>query len=1008
MPLHHICQGDKSGKPSISPWMLDGSLPGLQRCLGITQGFMGVGILCCSVGFRRRQQGVLQQELLAPFGHWFCLTRCTQYKETSDHHSVARVRINSCVWAPFSLPTTFAITSPTSSYLKSFLRQIKVFSDSLSTKTNIDEDGIEMGSNNDTQTIYLRIVLLGMAMAKKSQVEDLILGKTESNMEISSAAKTKKSYSRFAIVEDKWITVVNTPDLDDPNISKVDLCMELKKSISLCFPGPHAFLIVLRENKFEDQDKKAITLIEEIFGNRVFEHSLVLFTKHTLMSKMSQEDLEETTRDIQQLVDRCEKRQHLLNTEDVNNDSRVVELIKKIEEMIGGNWENCYRDDVLSIRAEEIHLDLTQILDKIARRMQTEYNSQLMLKTEEWKRKQELEEEKMEQTLLEEFIGKEEQMKNDYEKKYQEKREKMKDEFQQIETGMIVELEETWGKKLIETDKELTQTYEPIEHSAESRKNRKQFLENEESKTEPLRNRNTKHKQKEKMSISNTEQKTLADKQKNEEWENDLQQLHQSSEETRLAIPKMNTDPRVKFVSSMLPSSPTFFVLVPESATDGSLQREDWGLNMEICDIINETDEGPKDAIRALKKRIVGNKNFREVMLALTVLEACVKNCGHRFHVLVANREFVEGVLVKTILPKNNPPAVVHDKVLSLIQAWADAFRSSPDLTGVVFVYEDLRRKGLEFPMTDLDALSPIHTPQRSIPNFDSVSRQNSVTTPGSPSAAEGGRLFPVVEQTVQPHESSPEGPIVPSTEQMAKLSGELEIVRGNVTVMSEMLTEIVPGQETASDLELLQEQTLEAVSSNVIDIRPAYSATGDTTSNNFHPSHPVSQSTINSLSSQLAALGSNPASVTSTLMTLNAEPKTSKPGEEDEFDMFAQTRTSSLAEQRKNVRYEDPQAVEGLAGALDTRLQNTGAIPTTQACLMDDIEQWLSVDVDDESADTEGVTSEEFDKFLEERAKAAERLPSLPTPPSSAPRTTSTNSSRHTQETAEENLFAL
>lgn len=47
------------------------------------------------------------------------------------------------------------------------------------------------------------------------------------------------------------------------------------------------------------------------------------------------------------------------------------------------------------------------------------------------------------------------------------------------------------------------------------------------------------------------------------------------------------------------------------------------------------------------------------------------------------------------------------------LQSWADAFRSSPDLTGVVAVYEDLRRKGLEFPMTDLDMLSPIHTPQR-------------------------------------------------------------------------------------------------------------------------------------------------------------------------------------------------------------------------------------------------------------------------------------------------------
>lgn len=116
-------------------------------------------------------------------------------------------------------------------------------------------------------------------------------------------------------------------------------------------------------------------------------------------------------------------------------------------------------------------------------------------------------------------------------------------------------------------------------------------------------------------------------------------------------------------------------------------------------------DYRPRDSYKAIKKRIVGNKNFREVMLALTVsvtftslihhtfsfsswtcnltfflspsllchvgsqvLEACVKNCGHRFHVLVSTREFVEGVLVRSILPKNNPPLVLHDRVLSLIQ----------------------------------------------------------------------------------------------------------------------------------------------------------------------------------------------------------------------------------------------------------------------------------------------------------------------------------------------------
>ncbi|XP_057570589.1 TOM1-like protein 2 isoform X17 [Hippopotamus amphibius kiboko] len=466
-----------------------------------------------------------------------------------------------------------------------------------------------------------------------------------------------------------------------------------------------------------------------------------------------------------------------------------------------------------------------------------------------------------------------------------------------------------------------------------------------------------------------------------------------------------------------------------EKATDGSLQSEDWTLNMEICDIINETEEGPKDAIRALKKRLSGNRNHREVMLALTVLETCVKNCGHRFHVLVASRDFIDSVLVKIISPKNSAPAAVQDKVLALIQAWADAFRSSPDLTGVVHAYEELKRKGVEFPMADLDALSPIHTPQR-----------------------------------------------------ITRLRSELDVVRGNTKVMSEMLTEMVPGQEDSSDLELLQElhRTCRAMQQRVVELisrvcneevteellhvnddlnnvflryerferyrsgQSVQSASNgvlrEVTEDNLIDLGPGSPAVVSptvgstappsSLSSQLAGLDLGAEGTRGTLRSLQHCPS------RDGFDAFTQTRGGSAAAQRRTAACEDPQAAGVLVSAVDGRKQSSegdflssaqkrgkgedsdlepidswliaqGMTPVVQPSVMDDIEVWLRTDLKGDDLE-EGVTSEEFDKFLEERAKAAEMVPDLPSPPAEAPAPASNPSGRKKPERSEDALFAL
>ncbi|XP_055085520.1 TOM1-like protein 2 isoform X2 [Periophthalmus magnuspinnatus] len=463
-----------------------------------------------------------------------------------------------------------------------------------------------------------------------------------------------------------------------------------------------------------------------------------------------------------------------------------------------------------------------------------------------------------------------------------------------------------------------------------------------------------------------------------------------------------------------------------ERATDGSLQSEDWTLNMEICDIINETEDGPKDAIRAVKKRLNGNKNYREVMLTLTVLETCVKNCGHRFHALVTSRDFVDGVLVKIISPKNNPPTIVQDKVLALIQAWADAFRSSPDLTGVVQIYEEMKRKGIEFPNSEMETLSPIHTPQRvaSAPEGDSTLKYNTVSQP-TPDAV------PPAYNTAQVPNILTAGTINPTPEQICRLRSELDIVRGNTKVMSEMLTEMVPGQEDASDYELLQElnRTCRAMQQRIVELISCVSnesvteellhvnddlnniflrferyerfRSGRTTAQGVNngvlseatednlidlgPGSPAVVSNMPSspatLSSRLAGLDMGADSVSSTLSSLSSS---KPPPAQDDFDVFAQTRTGALPEPRQTTT---------------AAAESSGAPPTLN------VVQPTAAKGDEGE---EGVTSEEFDKFLEERAKAAEMVPGLPSPPSGEPGAQQGTPSRKTTDRPEDSLFAM
>eukprot|EP00730_Choanoeca_flexa_P006933 TRINITY_DN12252_c0_g1_i1.p1 TRINITY_DN12252_c0_g1~~TRINITY_DN12252_c0_g1_i1.p1 ORF type:complete len:554 (+),score=140.23 TRINITY_DN12252_c0_g1_i1:114-1775(+) len=262
-----------------------------------------------------------------------------------------------------------------------------------------------------------------------------------------------------------------------------------------------------------------------------------------------------------------------------------------------------------------------------------------------------------------------------------------------------------------------------------------------------------------------------------------------------------------------------------DKATSEGHPSEDLGLHLEICDQINHSQSGPKDAAKCLKKKLAPKNGTSVVFKALVVLETAVKNCGKRFHLQVTTKDFT-GVYVK-ILNHREQAEVVRSKLLGLIQAMGESFRSDPAMSAVVNLYQDMRLRNVEFPAQNLDEMAPINTPavneqviaqqqqeqqqqqrQRSIPSASSAPQsdeefarqlsqqlnadQNGGGVPpqGPPSSSDDG--FIMRTQPLQ----LPEGESIEATpEQQEKIRKDLEVVSNNATMLTDMLQALEEGQ---------------------------------------------------------------------------------------------------------------------------------------------------------------------------------------------------------------------
>ncbi|XP_071113370.1 signal transducing adapter molecule 2-like [Haliotis cracherodii] len=137
-----------------------------------------------------------------------------------------------------------------------------------------------------------------------------------------------------------------------------------------------------------------------------------------------------------------------------------------------------------------------------------------------------------------------------------------------------------------------------------------------------------------------------------------------------------------------------------EKATSEMNTTEDWSLILDICEKVSRTQNGSRDCLKSIVKRLNHRVPFVS-MQALTLLDACINNCGRPFHLEICSRDFVSEC--RTLINQKAHPKVAQ-RLRFMIKKWADMseFKDDPALNLVPSFFDSLKKEGTDF--SDPDA----------------------------------------------------------------------------------------------------------------------------------------------------------------------------------------------------------------------------------------------------------------------------------------------------------------